>query len=92
MESPFSAVRLRANEGCLRGENVQGWYRSEDENRTDKESRLNLFTHLLTRPRYDKLYNTARHTENSALHVAKLSRTSRSTLPFARLIPKHQFR
>ncbi|MBM3358928.1 MAG: transposase, partial [Betaproteobacteria bacterium] len=50
-----------SDEGCLRRKTVQGRNRRAHEDRADKESRLNLFTHLLTRPQQWRIhYNTVR--------------------------------
>jgi hypothetical protein len=45
------AQRTASDAGCLRWETVQGRNCCAHDDRADKESRLNLFTHLLTRPR-----------------------------------------
>src|SRR5689334_21609941 len=38
------------DEGRLRGKTIQRWSRCANENAADEESRLDLFTHLLTEP------------------------------------------
>jgi putative transposase len=45
------AQRTAADEGCLQRKTIQGRNGCAHEDRADKESRLNPFTHLLTTPR-----------------------------------------